>query len=136
MPVTKKLSRVATTLADSDMNKFREMAFAQEVSQSDLLRRALLFYMNQSEDAKRNEFESLYAQQMKASTNRICGLMARTGIEVHAIIEFLRRMDGGAELVQDCLAVASKRLDKGLEKETEKVSEKMKQQVVSGGNAA
>ncbi len=62
--------------------------------------------------------------------------MARTGIEVHAIIEFLRRMDGGAELVQDCLAVASKRLDKGLEKETEKVSEKMKQQVVSGGNAA
>lgn len=130
-----KLQKVSTRLSDADLVRFREMAQAQGLCTSDLFRRAVLFYMDQSENAKRDEFESLYTQQMKASTNRICGLMARTGIEVHAIIEFLRRMDGGTELVQECLAVASKRLDKGLEKETEKVSEKMKQQVMSG-NAA
>ena len=133
MTVSQRTPKLSTRLADADYVRFKEMALARNVSQTDLVRRALLFYMDQSDNAQRDEFESIYAQQMKASTNRICGLMARTGIEVHAIIEFLRRMDGGAELVQDCLAVASKRLDKGLEKETEKVSERMKLQVVSGG---
>jgi len=134
--VRKRLPAISTRLADADYVRFKEMALALGVPPTDLLRRAALFYMDQAENAKRDDLESLYTQQMKASTNRICGLMARTGIEVHAIIEFLRRMDGGAGLVQECLAVASKRLDKGLEKETAKVSEKMKHQVMPGGNAA
>jgi thymidine phosphorylase len=114
------------------MIRFRELALAQKKPYTELVRDALLFYMNHLEQAKKDEIESIYAQQLKASTNRICGLMAKTGIEVHAIIEFLRRMDGGPELVQDCLALASKRLDKGLEREAEKVKEQMKK-VVSAG---
>lgn len=132
MPKLDRKSLLTTRLSEPDMIRFRELALTQKLSYSELLRDAALFYMKHQEQAKNDEIESIYAQQLKASTNRICGLMAKTGIEVHAIIEFLRRMDGGPELVQDCLALASKRLDKGLEKEAEKVKDKMVK-VVSAG---
>ncbi len=125
MPKLDRKSLLTTRLAEGDMVRFRELAIANKQSYSEVLRDAALFYMNHYDQAKRDDLESLYAQQLRSSTNRICGLMAKTGIEVHAIIEFLRRMDGGTELVQDCLALASKRLDKGLEKEAEKVKEQM-----------
>lgn len=125
MPVSKAQPQVFTRLTEPDMVRFRELAIAQNKKQADLVREAVLFYLDHYDQAKRDDLEGVYAQQLKASTNRICGLMAKTGIEVHAIIEFLRRMDGGPELVQECLALASKRLDKGLEKEAEKVKAKM-----------
>ena len=133
MPKLDRKSLLTTRLAEADMIRFRELAIANKQSYSELLRDAALFYMNHYDQAKRDDMESLYAQQLRSSTNRICGLMAKSAIEVHAIIEFLRRMDGGAELVQECLGLAAKRLDKGLEKEAEKVKEKMAKIVSSEG---
>lgn len=125
MPKIDKKGLLTTRLSEPDLIRFRELALTQKKSYSEILREAALFYMTHLEQAKKDETESIYAQQLKSSTNRICGLMAKTGIEVHAILEFLRRMDGGPELVQDCLSVASKRLDKGLEREAERVKDKM-----------
>lgn len=136
MPKIDKKGLLTTRLAEPDLIRFRELALTQKKTYSEILREAALFYMDNLEQAKKNEIESIYAQQLKASTNRICGLMAKTGIEVHAVIEFLRRMDGGPELVQECLALASKRLDKGLEKEAEKVKEKMAKVVNSDMGAS
>ena len=129
MPKTKTLPQLWTRLAEPDMIRFRELALSQQLSYSELLRLAALHYMDNYEQAKKNEVEGVYAQQLKASTNRICGLMAKTGLEVHAILEFLRHMDGGPELVQECMSMAAKRLDKGLEKEAEKIKEQMKKVV-------
>lgn len=126
MPKTNAQVTLVTRLAEPDLIRFREMALSQKVSYSELLREAVLFYMDNYDQAKSNKVEGVYAQQLKASTNRICGLMAKTGIEVHAIIEFLRRMEGGRELVQECISVAAKGMDKGLEEEAEKVKDKMK----------
>ena len=125
MPKLDRKSLLTTRLAEPDLVRFRELAMTRKESYSELLREAALFYMDHYDQARRDELEGVYAQQLKSSTNRICGLMAKTGIEVHAIIEFLRRMDGGPELVQECLGLASKRLDKGLEREAEKVKERM-----------
>ena len=133
MPKLDRKSLLTTRLAEPDMIRFRELSLSQKKSYSEVVRDALLFYMDHYDQAKRNELEGVYAQQLKASTNRICGLMAKTGIEVHAIIEFLRRMDGGPELVQDCLALASKRLDKGLEMQAEKIKDKMAKVVSAEG---
>ena len=128
-------SLLTTRLAEPDMIRFRELALAQKKPYTEIVRDALLFYMKHYDQAKANELEGVYAQQLKSSTNRICGLMAKTGIEVHAILEFLRRMEGGPELVQDCLSVASKRIDKAMEKEAEKVKESMKKVVDAEGAA-
>jgi hypothetical protein len=135
MPKLDRKSLLTTRLAEPDLIRFRELTLSQKKSYSEVVRDALLFYMDHYDQAKRDELEGVYAQQLKASTNRICGLMAKTGIEVHAIIEFLRRMDGGPELVQECLALASKRLDKGLEMQAEKVKEKMAKVVNAEGVA-
>ena len=129
MPKLDRKSLLTTRLAEPDMIRFRELAVSKHLSYSELVRMAVLFYMDNYDQAKKDEFEGVYSQQLKSSTNRICGLMAKVGIEVHTIIEFLRRMDGGDELVKDCMAIASKRLDKGLEKEAEKIKEQMKKVV-------
>lgn len=119
-------SLLTTRLAEPDLIRFRELAMSQKLSYSELMREAVLYYLDHYEQAKKDELESVYSKQRKADTNRICGLMAKVGIEVHTIIEFLRRMEGGDELVRDCMSVASKRLDKGLEREAEKIKEQMK----------
>ncbi|MBX9723196.1 MAG: hypothetical protein K2X81_17465, partial [Candidatus Obscuribacterales bacterium] len=111
MPKVNTQVTLVTRLAEPDLIRFRELALTQKVTYSELLREAVLFYMDNYEQAKSNKIEGQYAQQLKASTNRICGLMAKTGIEVHAIIEFLRRMEGGPELVQECISIAAKRMD-------------------------
>jgi hypothetical protein len=107
------------------MVEFRELAMSQKLSYSELLREAALYYMKNYKQAKLNEMESSYTKQRKADTNRICGLLGKTSLEVHAILEFLRRMDGGKELVQDCMSVAAKRLESSLDKQVEKIKDQM-----------
>lgn len=118
-------SLLTTRLSEPDLVAFRELAMAQKLSYSELLREAALFYMKNYKQAKLNEMESSYTKQRKADTNRICGLLGKTSVEVHAILEFLRRMDGGKELVQDCLSVAAKRLETSLDKQVEKIKDQM-----------
>lgn len=125
MVLKKPQPQLVTRLAEPDLIRFRELALSQNMSYSELLRESVLFYMDNYEQAKSNRLESQYAQQLKSSTNRICGLMAKTGIEVRAIIEFLKQMEGGQELVQECISVAAKRMDQTLEKEAEKIKDKM-----------
>ena len=125
MALKKPQPQLVTRLAEPDLIRFRELALSQNMSYSELLRESVLFYMDNYEQAKSNRLEGQYAQQLKSSTNRICGLMAKTGIEVRAIIEFLKQMEGGQELVQECISVAAKRMDQTLEKEAEKIKGKM-----------
>ncbi len=125
MPKTAKKNVLLTRLSDEDMERFREIAAGRKVSHTELLREAARYYMASYDQAKMDDLEGVYAQQLRGSTNRICGLMAKTAIEVHAILEVMRRMDGGDELVKDAMSVASKRLSKGLEKEEQKVREQM-----------
>ena len=136
MPKLDRKNLLTTRLAEADMVRFRELALANRVTFSELLRDAALFYMDNYDQAKAEKVEGVYAQQLKGSTNRICGLMAKTAIEVHAILEVLRRVDGGDQLVQDALSVSSKRIGKGLEKEEERVREQMTKVVSAEGGKA
>ena len=135
MPKLDRKNLLTTRLAEADMIRFRELALANKTTYSELLREAALFYLAHYEQAKRDELEGVYSQQLKASTNRICGLMAKTAIEVHAILEVLRRVDGGDEMVKDAMSVAAKRLNKGLEKEEQKIKEQMAKVVNTEGVA-
>ncbi len=125
MPKLDRKNLLTTRLSEADMVRFRELALANRVTFSELLRDAALFYMENYEQAKAEKVEGIYAQQLKASTNRICGLMAKSAIEVHAILEVMRQVDGGEQMVRDALSVSSKRLNKGLEKEEQRVRDKM-----------
>ncbi len=136
MPKLDRKNLLTTRLAEADMVRFRELALANRVTFSELLRDAALFYMENYEMAKAEKVEGIYAQQLKSSTNRICGLMAKSAIEVHAILEVLRRVDGGEEMVKDALSVSSKRLNKGLEKEEQRVRDKMAKIVSTDTEAA
>ncbi len=131
MPKTKQQVTLVTRLSEPDLIRFRELAAAQKIGYSELLRQAALFYMDNYDQAKKNELESVYAQQRKADTNRICAMLGKIGLEVHTQIEFLRRMEGGDAMVRDCMSVAAKRLDKSLDNEAEKIKEKMKKVIES-----
>ena len=125
MATVDRKSLLTTRLSEPDMVEFRELAMTQKLSYSELLREAALYYMKNYKQAKLNEMESSYTKQRKADTNRICGLLGKTSLEVHTILEFLRRMDGGKDLVQDCMSVAAKRLETSLDKQAEKIKDQM-----------
>lgn len=125
MPKLERKTLLTTRLTEEDMVRFREVALANKVKQTELLREAVLFYLDHHDKAKRDELEGVYSQQLKASTNRICGLMAKTAIEVHAVLEVMRRVDGGDELVNDAMAIAAKRVNKGLEIQERRARDQM-----------
>ncbi len=131
MARVKQQAVLTTRLAQADDARFREMAVSQKLSQTELLRKAALFFMDNYERVKQEEMETVYSTQLRSSTNRICGLMAKVGLEVHTIVEFFRRMDGGDELIRDCMSVAAKRLDKGLDKEASRIKDQMKKVIES-----
>jgi hypothetical protein len=131
MPKLERKTLLTTRLTEEDMVRFREVALANKVKQTELLREAVLFYLDHHDKAKRDELEGIYSQQLKASTNRICGLMAKTAIEVHAVLEVMRRVDGGDELVNDAMAIAAKRVNKGLEIQEKRARDQMAKLVTS-----
>lgn len=133
MPKLERKTLLTTRLTEEDMVRFREVALANKVKQTELLREAVLFYLDHHDKAKKDELEGIYSQQLKASTNRICGLMAKTAIEVHAVLEVMRRVDGGDELVNDAMAIAAKRVNKGLEIQEQRARGQMAKLVRSEG---
>jgi len=124
---------LATRLLAKDMTRFQEVAKKQGLTGSQLLRTIVVDYLDRVDREEYSErlaeAEGLYAKQLKASTERICSLMAKIGIEVHGVVEFLAMVDGGEEAMAAALSKSSKRTEKGLENQIKRVKDKMSEAV-------
>ncbi|MDQ5937107.1 MAG: hypothetical protein QG574_4466 [Cyanobacteriota bacterium erpe_2018_sw_21hr_WHONDRS-SW48-000092_B_bin.40] len=124
---------LSTRLLATDTARFQGIAERKGVTGSQLLREIIVDYLEredrESYAERLAEAESKYAKQLKASTERICSLMAKIGIEVHAVVEFLAMVDGGEAAMAEALSKSSKRIEKGLENQIKRVKEKMSEAV-------
>lgn len=82
-------NQIRTRLLESDMSRFREFVAKQDTNEASFARQALLFYMDALDRDELNRIESVYSQQVKSSTNRICALLSKVAMDVRAIYFFL-----------------------------------------------
>jgi hypothetical protein len=80
---------IRTRLAPDDHLRFQQLSKMQQLSETEFVRQALLYFMQHLEQGSLNEAESIYAQQIKSSTNRICALLSKVAMDVRAVYFFL-----------------------------------------------
>lgn len=80
---------IRTRLLDCDHLRFQQMAKLHEMSETAFARQAILHYIDLVEQKQVDRIESMYVQQMRSSTNRICALLSKVAMDVRAMYFFL-----------------------------------------------
>lgn len=126
MPKYRRSPQVFTRLAQHDMERFREVALVRGVTVSALLREAVLFYLDHHNRVRVDEFEGIFAQQVKSMKDELKALMKKGFTDIHAVYLFLGRIDENAhEAMQECTNIATKRVSKSLAAEEPAVASSM-----------
>ena len=142
--MVKQTQIFTTRFTQADTVRLRLHIENSGMSQTDFLRAAVLDYMQRLEagaeapvyDKVANRIDSLTKSNQeayKASTDRTCAMLARVGIEVHALVQYFASLEGGKELMDDCIAKSRRRISKALEPEELEVKEKMQVKVPVNG---
>ncbi len=111
------------------------------MTQADFLRKAVIEYMERLERDQEaavidkvavslGEITKSNQEAMKASTDRTCAMLARVGIEVHALVEYFSVLEGGKEIMEECMAKSRKRIAKALDPGEKQVKDRMQAQVL------
>ena len=135
---------ISTRLQKDDYPRLKKHVENSGLTQTDFLRAAVLDYMQRLErDEKKQTYDQVAEsigqltksnqEAYKASTDRTCAMLARVGIEVHALVEYFASLEGGRELMDDCIAKSRRRISKALEPEELEVKEKMQVKVPVNG---
>ncbi|GEM_PF-1368821 len=127
---------VRTWIAADDLVKFKEIARARGLKDVELAREFILNGLAVQEADLRNRLESEYAQQLKASTaeitgviktgvNRICAMLAKVAVATLASNKYLARIEDTEDIMKDCIGAAAKQVHAGLTEEEKAVAQSM-----------
>ena len=134
---------VRTWIAADDLVKFKDIARARGLKDTELAREMILQGLDTLEADQRNRVESVYAQQLRTSTdeinatikvgvNRICGLMAKVAVTALASNKFLSRLEDTEDMMKECTGAAAKQVHDGLSGEEQAVARAMAKKVSEG----
>jgi predicted DNA-binding protein len=74
-------------LVDRDQARLEALAKIDGKTKTELVREALLWYLDHRENEKFAERDSVYARAIKEMTNRICGMLARQGTAIGVLYD-------------------------------------------------
>jgi hypothetical protein len=105
-------SLIRTRLGTSDLFRFRQCATARGAHEAALLREAVLYYLDNFEQSELNRIESVYAAQLKSSTNRICAMLAKIAMDARAPYFFVGEDDPDG--IRRCREQSGQQINKAL----------------------
>lgn len=117
MPKLDRGTQLSTRLSPGDLERFRAIAYRKSLTHSELVREALLHYLEHEAAQERCEIADEYRQQLRTSTNRICALLAKTAIGVETLNDFMSCLEESDKLLQECRSRASRRIAASLTEE-------------------
>lgn len=79
--------RVETRLAKADFQRLDELANLEGVSKSQVVRDAVLHYLDLQDEERAKPREAEIARAINEMTNRVCGMLARQGAIVGTLYE-------------------------------------------------
>lgn len=99
-----------TRLTPSHYQRLRTLSQIQRRSMSQVVRTSLIQYLEQQDHSQRADLESIYAAQLRASTNRICALLAKSALDSRAVYLFLGDLDDSGAKMRQCRDLAAKQI--------------------------
>ena len=119
---------VETKLAREDFNRVEARAKAEGVTKSELVRTALLWYLDHKEEIAAKPRESETVQAIKEMTNRVCAMLARQGGLVGTLYELTWMSLPNEEArrqFQAANSTAKQKMRTRLEKDEKELAEKL-----------
>jgi len=120
----RRTPRVETRLAPQDFIDFDQICRIEGKTRSEMVRKAIQFYVSNHEKQKREPEESILDKRLKRMEDRIAGLLVKLGIGVYKLDHlFWLRSDKEIrrELFKDCYVAGVRRMREKLNKDEEEL---------------
>lgn len=135
MPKTTKRSTVVhSRLSEVEHERFKAMAKSQNITESQLLRDAIRRYLDQADQQVLDYQESKVERRLKRMEDRLASLLARLGIDVGIVYQFLWNQsdpETRGQLFNKCYKDSRNRLAGKLDKIEDEFKELIKQSVLA-----
>ena len=122
--------QVETKLRREDFNRLDEFAKLEKKTKSEVLREALLWYLDSQEQLKNQERETVTAKAIDSMTNRVCAMLARQGRLMATLFELtyanMSQTKEGKEVFEAALQKAKQKMAQAVEKDERDIVESMK----------
>lgn len=136
MTETKKrvfMPRVETKLRREDFQRVDDLAKLENKTKSEVVRDAVLWYLEHQEQLKNEARETAYAQAVNAMTNRVCAMLARQGRLMGTLFELtyanMAQTKEGRAAFESAANTARQKMAKAVEKDERALVEAMKKVV-------
>lgn len=127
--------QVETKLKRDDFNRLTELARSEKRTKSEIVREAVLYYLDNQEQLKNNERETLIAQSINGMSNRLAAMLARQSRLIATLFELtyvsMSQTEEGKEAFNAALTKAKQKMAKSVEQDERDMVEKMKR-VIKG----
>ena len=123
---------VETKLAQADSNRVAELARAEGKTKSEVVREAVLWYLDHKEELANRDRETQIAKEIKAMTDRVCGMLARQGAALGTLYELTWMSlpnEDARELFRAAVTTAKQKMRNRLEKDERDLAEQLKRAV-------
>ena len=122
--------RVETRLAKEDFQRLDELAKLEGVSKSQVVRDAVLHFLDQQDEQRAKPREAEIAKAINEMTNRVCGMLARQGAVVGTLYELtwlnLPDNEEARKAFHTAVTKAKQQMRKRLDEDEKRLAEKMK----------
>ncbi|MGD9684712.1 MAG: ribbon-helix-helix protein, CopG family [Candidatus Obscuribacterales bacterium] len=121
--------KIESRLASEDFKRLEAMAHAEGVSMSQIVRDAVLHYLDNREAIAARPRESEVARAINEMTNRICGMLARQGATIGTLYELAWMSLPNEEARQafnSAVNTAKQKMRNKLDKDEKELAEKVK----------
>jgi len=97
MPRTRRTPRLETRVVPETLAKFEQLCLAEKKTKTQLVREAILFYLDHRSKTEVRKQEEEQASRLEKIANRICGLLYKVGVESGAVARFIYEMGDDEE---------------------------------------
>jgi len=122
--IARRTPRLETRLAPQDFIDFDQICRAEGKTRSEMVRKAIQFYVANHEKQRKEPEESLLDKRLKKMEDRIAGLLVKLGIGVYKLDHlFWIRTDKEIrrELFKECYVSGVRRMREKLNKDEEEL---------------
>lgn len=122
--------RVETRLTKADFQRLDELANLEGVSKSQVVRDAVLHYLDLQDEERAKPREAEIARAINEMTNRVCGMLARQGATIGTLYELtwmnLPDNEEARKTFHSAVNKAKQKMRKRLDEDEKATAEKIK----------
>lgn len=127
------MPRVETKLRREDFKRVDDLAKQENKTKSEVVREAVLWYLEHREALANEPRETAYAQAVNAMTNRVCAMLARQGRLMGTLFELtyanMNQTKEGKAAFDAAANTARQKMAKAVDKDERDLAEAMKRVV-------